>query len=241
MQPSCSPEVMDPRCNCKTGNCGRCGGCNRRGGGPYPLYGDSRYGGCRDIAANCDCRFGDDGPPPEYLCHEEVQFEDIADGVAVGLYGSNCQTEQRSDGNDVACKEPCRFDDAKPEYCAIMDEMRKLRFEDIGDGTSTGHLFPPCANGQDSQAPCRGGCNQDWIDELEGAKGYLCPDKQRFEAAPDGYLMKVDMCKGAPLYVTGWCRKAKSRRPSWSLCGGLRMYTKVCMRFNLCGGLRMSY
>jgi hypothetical protein len=232
---------MDPRCNCGTGNCGRCGGCNRGARGIYPLYGDSRYGGCTDLPADCDCRFRGDGPPPDYLCHDPIQFEDVADGAAVGWYGSNCNTEQSDGGAGQSCKRQCQFHDRPPEYCDVLEEKRRLRFEDIADGTPTGHLFPPCANGHNGDLSCVKQCNQEWLDELEAAQPYLCPPKRRFEEAPDGYLLRMDMCKGAPLFVTGWCRKTKQRRPGWNLCGGQHLYTKVCMRFNLCGGLRMSY
>ncbi|MDR1262776.1 MAG: hypothetical protein LBK46_04710 [Oscillospiraceae bacterium] len=230
----CTPEKGDPRCGCRT--------CGRRDTTAQPWYGGSWHEGCRSVPLDCDCRFDGDGDLPEVLCRDPFQFEAIEDGTMTGAIGSICATEQRNGPDPSVCRPECHFNDGTPtEYCDALASKRNQTFEAIEDGTPTAFLFPPCANGANDPNTCTPSCNPRWAAELAAAQPLLCPEVQPFELAPDGYLMKVDMCKGAPLYVSGWCRRTKQRRPGKNLCGGLHMYTKVCMRLNLCGGLRMSY
>ncbi|GHU73956.1 hypothetical protein AGMMS49992_14090 [Clostridia bacterium] len=239
MQGDCSPERMDPRCGCGTGRCYN----GRRVSHIYPIYGDSRYGGCTDLPANCDCTYPPDDGPPNWLCEEPLEFEEIGDGEITGRYGSRCETENDNpDDNPGNCKLACRFNDPKPSYCQDLEDAKNLQFEEIPDGTNTGKLFPACSEGHSTDpGTCLLACNPQWARELEQARPFLCPEKHPFETAPDGMILSMARCKGAPLRVVGWCRHAKSRRPGWKLCGGLNAYTKVCWKLNLCGGLRFSY
>ncbi|GHU70320.1 hypothetical protein FACS1894184_15620 [Clostridia bacterium] len=171
---------------------------------------------------------------------EAPLFEDIDDGKVAGWYGSTCKTERETEGNPP-CKPACQFDDPRPEYCEEEDRLRAQVFEDLPDGKATGFVFPDCENRRMDPQACIEPCNPEWLEELEQAKEFLCPERKPFEDAPDGYLLRVETCKGASFFVTGWCQRSKSRRPGWTLCGGMHMYTKTCMRLNLCGGLKVSY